>query len=96
MKAILALVLLGAVGFALAGCGSGAKADSGPTTVTGTKTISVKTGTPIRCKGGAGASVPPTGQAVVGSGDGRSSSSKVQVTHRQDGSVVVSCRVSRG
>ena len=95
-KAILALMVLAAVGVAVAGCGSGAKTDSGSITVTGSTTVSLKTGTPIRCKGGTGASVPPPGQAVVGFADGRSSSSKVRVAHRQDGSVVVSCRVSGG
>jgi hypothetical protein len=96
MKATLALLLLAAVGFAVAGCGSGASAGSGPITMAGTTTVSLKTGTAIRCKGGTGASVPPPGQAVTGFADGRSRSSMVQLVHRQDGSVVVSCRVSGG
>ena len=95
MKAILALLLLAAVGIAVAGCGSAAKTSSGSITVTGTTTISVKTGTPIRCKDGTGAGVPPSGQEVAGFGDGPSSSSMVRIAHRQDGSTVVSCRVSR-
>lgn len=92
MKATFALVLLVSVGFA-AGCGSGTKAGSGPTTIVGTTTIAnVKTGALIRCKGGPGAEVPPPRQGVGGSADGPASSGEIQLTHRQDGSVVASCR----
>jgi hypothetical protein len=73
MKPILALALLAVLGFAVAGCGSSKKADSGqyqysvtlyekagsgPITVTGTTTIAnVKTGTRIKCKGWPGRGV---------------------------------------
>jgi hypothetical protein len=75
VKLILALALLG---LAVAGCGSGKKAQSqyvhtvtlykksGPITVTGTTTIAdVKTGTWIKCKGWTlrGVKVPPPGSA---------------------------------
>ncbi len=70
MKPILALTLLAVLGFAVAGCGSGKKTNSGqytvtlrrdvasgPITVTGPATtaiLDVKTGTHIRCKGWTG------------------------------------------
>jgi hypothetical protein len=93
MKSLLVLLLLAVAGFALAGCGSGTKGRSGSVTITGTTTIAnVKTGALIRCKGGPGAEVPPPGQGVTGSADGPSSSGEIQVDHRQDGSVVASCR----
>ena len=51
MKGVPALVLLAALGFAVAGCSMGHPA--GSITVIGTTTLSnVKTGTPVTCKGG--------------------------------------------
>jgi hypothetical protein len=96
--------LLAAAGFVLTGCGSGMH-DTGPPrtrphhtvplTLAWTTTIAqMPTGTPIHCKHGPGAQVPPRGQGVTGNADGPNSSSEVQVTHRRDGSVVASCRSS--
>ena len=96
MKRLLAVVLVALVGFAAAGCGSGTKTGSGAITVTGTTTISnVDTGTLVSCKGGIPSSkVPPAGEGVTANvdGTGPSSSGMLQLTHRQDGSVVVRCR----
>jgi hypothetical protein len=97
VRDILVLALL-AAGFALAGCGSGTTTQHGPphtgaVTVLGTTTIAhMPTGTPVHCKDGQGAAVPPPGQGVVGFADGRNSSGEIKVTHRADGSVVASCR----
>ncbi|MFZ0343346.1 MAG: hypothetical protein WAL31_13560 [Gaiellaceae bacterium] len=99
MKAFFALALL-AVGFLVAGCGAGTK--TGSLTVTGptTTTVShVTTRDLISCKPRAGASVEPGArvpapdEGVVGFADGRnaSSSGKIQLTRRQDGSLVVVC-----
>jgi hypothetical protein len=90
VKAVLALAVVGLVAV---GCGAGMKTGSGgPLTVTGTTTIAnVKTGALIRCKGGPGAEVPPTGQGVGANADGPSSSGELQLSHRQDGSVVAVC-----
>ena len=99
MRDIRVLALLAAAGFVLAGCGSGTTTTQhGPphtvaVTVDGTTTIAhMPTGTPIHCKHGTGAEVPPPGQGVSGNADGPNSSSEIQVNHRQDGSVAVSCR----
>src|SRR4051794_7441361 len=93
-----ALLLLALVGVAAAGCGSGGtKAGHDPITVTGTTTISnVATGTLVSCKRGVPGGpmkVPPTGHGVTANvdGTGPSSSGKLQLTHRQDGSVVAVC-----
>lgn len=87
---VLALVVLAL--FA-AGCGSAGKSSSGAITVAGTTTISsVATGTLVSCEGETGARVPPPGQGVAGNADGPGMSSEIQVTHREDGSAVVSCR----
>lgn len=80
MRAVIALVLLAAVGFALAGCGAakkrivvgtvnhavGANTGFGAVTVTGTATLpNVKTGTVIACRGGRpSAKVPGRGDSV--------------------------------
>jgi hypothetical protein len=79
VKAILALALLAVLGFTVAGCGSGKKANAGQYTVTlrsnvtsgpvtviaGTTAISnVKTGTRITCKGGMSANVPRIGYTI--------------------------------
>lgn len=78
MKTILALALVGLLGFMVAGCGAtkkiAVKIDNGfgphtPVAVSGTKTIrNVKTGARVTCEGwaGQGVRVPPRGQAVVG------------------------------
>jgi hypothetical protein len=80
VKAILALALFAVLGFTVAGCGSGKKANtgqytvtlhnnvpSGPITVTGAGTTAisnVKTGTRITCKGGTSAKVPRIGYSI--------------------------------
>lgn len=98
MKALLALTALAALGVLVAGCGSGSKAGSGVITVAGTTTISsVKTGTPIRCKGGpGGAGAPPTGQEVAGFADPipGASGGEIQLRRGQNGSLVAVCRPS--
>jgi hypothetical protein len=90
------LLFLALVSFAIAGCGSGTKANSGPITVTGTTTVSnLETGALVTCKSGlAGAKVPPPGEGVTANVDGTtpSTTGTLQVTHRQDGSVVATCR----
>ena len=100
MKPLLVLLLLLAlVSFAVAGCGSGTEAGSGSITVTGTTTVSnLETGALVKCKGGVpGAIVPPPGEGVAAhvDGTGPSTSGSLQVTHRQDGSVVATCRKPR-
>jgi hypothetical protein len=92
--------LLAAVAVVLAGCGSGATSTTHtgpphttPVTLVGTTTVAhMPTGTPIHCKHGPGAEVPRTEEAVVGFADGQTSSGSIEVTHRQDGPVVASCR----
>jgi hypothetical protein len=80
VKAILALALLAMLGFTVAGCGSGKKANAGQYTVTlhnsvpsgpirvrsaGTTAISnAKTGTRITCTGGMSAKVPRIGYTI--------------------------------
>ena len=105
MRRLCAVCFL-AVMLVVAGCGSGkthtqtddvtthsATITVGPVTLVGTTTIAhMPTGTPIRCKHGPGAEVPPPGQGVGGAADGPNSSGEIQVTHRRDGSVVASCR----
>jgi len=91
-KVLAGTLLVVALAFALAGCGSGKKAGSGPITVTGTTTIAnVKTGVLITCKGGPGAKLPPPGRGVSASADGPSTSTALLVVHRQGGSVYASC-----
>lgn len=96
MKPLLALLLLALVSFAAVGCGSGTKTGSGSITVTGTTTVSnLETGALVTCKGGVPSTkVPPTGEGVTANvdGTGPSTSGTLQVTHRQDGSVVVTCK----
>jgi uncharacterized protein YceK len=95
VKALPVLALLGAVGFVLAGCGSGTThtGTSNSVTLAGTTTIAdMPTGTPIHCKGGPGTEVPRPGNGVTGFEDGQHSSGAISVTHQRDGSVVVSCR----
>jgi hypothetical protein len=117
VKTLIALALLAAPGFAVAGCGSSQKAiSSGPYVVTLSKkaeshpvqingTVTIPHLLPfhrVKCSGwpGRGVQVPPRGgTANVGRGkatpSGRSSSKSMQVTHLEDGSVIVSCKQSR-
>lgn len=94
MKAILTLVLVAALGFAVAGCGMDKKAGSGgPFTVAGTTTISnVKVGALIRCEGGPAARVPrwfgPAYLRVPGV------PGLIHLQHRDNGSVTVTCKRS--
>lgn len=96
MKALLAAILLMAAGFVLAACGSGAK--PGPRSFAGPVTTTIanaKTGETIKCTSSKGmhqgAVVPPPGHGVAGIGDGPSGGATIQLTRRQDGSLVVSC-----
>ena len=90
MRAILVLAFLAGAVVIGTGCGSG----SGSISVTGTTTIeSVKTGTPVICKGGPGAGAPRPGHGVTGVADGAKGSSpaQIQLTRRLDGSLVAAC-----
>jgi len=81
------MVLVAALGFAVAGCGMGDSASS--ITVSGTTTLSkVKTGTTITCPGGSPRVELPAGQAAF---NDRSGSTRLRLTRHQDGSVTVSC-----
>jgi hypothetical protein len=105
VRAVLALALLVVVGFAVTGCGSSQKAISGgpekfnPMQITGTVTIPrVVSWHRIKCKGmpGRGVKLPPRGStANVGAGkitaNGTKSSRNMQVTHLENGAVIVSC-----
>ena len=95
MQRALTAMSLAALGFAAAGCGSG---HSASITVSGTTTLStVKTGTPVTCKGGSPRVEVPAGQASVNDGSGMASpsgsthSTHLRLTRRADGSVTVSC-----
>jgi hypothetical protein len=95
VKGLPVLALLGGVGFVLAGCGSGTThtGTSNSVTLVGTTTIAhMPMGAPIHCRHGPGAAVPRAGEAVTGFADGQTLSGSIQVSHRRDGSVVVSCR----
>jgi hypothetical protein len=108
VKTIIALALLVVLGFATAGCGSGRKSSvSPPITVTGRSTLfsGLKTGTLVRCKGGPRATVPPLGGSAAAGEDqlipvgttpppSSAPSREIQVTHRQNGVVKVSCKPS--
>jgi hypothetical protein len=96
VKAILALIVLSAAGFALAACGSGAGIASRPgtTSFTGpiTTTIAdVHTSDAMTCDDMAGAQVPRPGHGVTNNADGTSRSATLQLNRLADGSLVVSC-----
>jgi hypothetical protein len=117
VKRLVALALLAALGFAVAGCGSSQKpisggpnvvtlskkAESHPVQINGTVTIPhLLPFHRVKCYGwpGRGVEVPPRGgTANVGRGkatpSGKSSSKSMQVTHLENGSVIVSCKQSR-
>jgi hypothetical protein len=96
MRAILLLVFVATIGFALPACGSGKKSVpssfAGPVTTT---FANATTGEPIRCKSSygvdVGAVVPPPGKGVSGTGDGPSGGATIQLTRGRDGSLIVSC-----
>jgi hypothetical protein len=95
MKKIYSMALLvGLAGLINAGCGGlERKAGSEPITIQGTTTIAnVETGTLVSCKDGPKNEVPPAGHEVTAISDGPSSSTKIQIAHQQDGSIVVICR----
>jgi hypothetical protein len=91
MKGVPALVLLAALGFAVAGCGMGHPA--GSITVTGTTTLSnVQTGTPVTCKGGSPRVEVPPGQASDNTSEVLGGeTTRLRLTRHLDGSVTVSC-----
>jgi hypothetical protein len=94
--AVLTGALLATTGFVVAGCG-GSRATLPASTITGPTTTTVqtpKTGALISCKNDralVGAKTPQPGQSVTGSGDGPSPQATIQLTRRQDGSLVASC-----
>jgi hypothetical protein len=95
MKGVLWAISLAVLTFAAAGCGSG---HSAAITVIGTTTLStVKTGTPITCKGGSPRVEVPAGQAAINDASGTDSpsgsnhSTHLRLTRHLDGSVTVSC-----
>jgi hypothetical protein len=61
----------------------------------------VKAGTRVRCQAGPGAFavgvsvvVPRRGRGAGGTADGSNGSAEIELTHRQDGSITVSCKSS--
>ena len=91
VKPLLCLVGLVALGLVVAGCGSGKKVGSLSFTAPTTTTVSnVNTGTSVRCQH-AGAEVPAPGKGVAASSDWGSGAAQLQLTRRQDGTLLVSC-----
>jgi len=91
VKATPALVLLAAFGFVVTGCGAGQKVGSLSFTPPTTTTVAnVKTGALVRCQK-AGATIPAPGKGVAGSSDWGSGATQLQLTRRQDGTLLVSC-----
>lgn len=98
---ITALIVTAVAGFALAGCGAGAKDSTpgppAPMTFTAPTTTTIadpQRGQALRCSYHgvtAGAYVPAAGHGVVGSADGTKASATLNLTRHSDGSLVVSC-----
>jgi hypothetical protein len=95
MKRAPTAMSLAVLAFAAAGCGSG---HSAAITVSGTTTLmTVKTGTPVTCKGGSPRVEVPAGQAAINDASGTDSpsgsthSTQLRLTRHADGSVTVSC-----
>lgn len=77
----------------LDGCGSGSP-QAGPFTFkpgTTTTIANVETGATIRCLGVETAPAPPLGQQVSFSPNAVGSTGQIQLLHREDGSLTVSC-----
>ena len=108
VKASLTLTLLAFVGFAVSGCGATKKIvlhvdTANRITLAASTTVTIsnaKTGTLIKCRGGAGAKVPPPGvliagpdPRVVGAPDAIPSRfGEIDLTHLRNGLVTVTCK----
>ena len=89
------MIIAAATGFALAGCGSGAKAALTCVTVPTTTTVATpQAGATVRCTNrgiSARAKVPPRGHGTGVVADGTASSASLQLTRRADGSLEIVC-----